>query len=330
MTPTRVYLATDRHIRHVTDPIDRAGLERWIIEFVAENPRFTVDQAVVAARQLAVRWGFDVVADEQRREELVQPVLYTEVEWLVRGRRPDPGARPVRMLGARRERFDCYLSDDVSPVPGVEGSTRWPVVDALEQSRYLRRPVHRLAPRYREFEEVLTDYELALLGHIWVVGAVAEWDDDPDYDTIGWIRNGPGERNRLPRPDMTGEDAFFRLLINPRPGEESVMIVILGLLAQILALTVLGKWRGAAVTDVDDDGVMHPGELEIGLITHLVACRLGLEESVRDRTVTGYLHGETPEPAPDDVRWNLIFATTEVLEDMLRGNSVFMRPLAWD
>ncbi|AGF72182.1 hypothetical protein [Corynebacterium halotolerans] len=331
MTPTLVYLATDRHIRHVTDPVDRAGLERWIIEFVAENPRFTVDQAVVVARQLAERWGFDVVADERRREELVQPVLYTEAEWLARGRVPDPGARPVRMLGSRRERFGCFLSGDVSPAPGAEESTRWPVVDALERSRHLRRRAHHLAPEYREFAEVLTDYELALLRHVWVIGAVVEWDDDPDYDTVGWIRNGPRDRRRLPRPDLTGDEALFRLLINPWPGEENVMVVILGLLAQILALTVLGRWRGAPVTGEDgEDGVTHPGELETGLIAHLVARRLGLDESVRDRGVRGYLHGEVPGPAPEGVRWNLVFETAEVLEDVLRGNSVFTWRAAGD
>ncbi len=330
MKPTRIYLATDYHIRHVTDPLSRAVLERWILEFVAENPRFTVDQAVVVARQLAERWGIDVVSDEQRRDMLLRPVLYTEIEWLVRGGRPNPGARPVQMLGSQRGRVDCYLSGDVTPgweesmnfsmaTMGDQPQTpwRWPIVDGLERDHFRHRTPHRDAPRFPEFADVLSDYERTLLGHIWTLGAVLEWDEELDYETIGWIRQGTRDRGLPVHPSMEGDDSYFRLLINPVPGEPRVMTVIVGQLAQILALTVIGMWRGSAVTN--ENSARGPEDLEMGLITYLVSRRLGLSGSRSDNRVADYLDGETVGPAPDEVRWNLVFESAELLEDLLRG-----------
>lgn len=322
-TPTRVYLATDHRIRHVTDPLARAGLERWILDVVAANPRFTVDQGVVAACQLVQRWGIDIVSDDARRGLLVRPVLHTEAEWLARGKLVHRGARPVQLPGSLGGRVDCFLAGDVAPAPWAGDDGRWPVVDALAQTPFRHRRPHPLAPRHEEFREVLNHYERTLLGHVWAIGAVVEWDPELDYETLGWIRNGRPDRRWPPRPDGSVDEAYFRLGINPDPGEAHVMTVIVGLLAEIMALTVLGRWRGTPVGA--DDGVEEPDVLELGLITHLTARRLGLREEVRDRTVRTYLRGEVVEPAPDTLRWNLVFEAAELLEDLLRGDSMFHR-----
>ena len=97
--------------------LDKAGehgeaAERWMLDFVAENPRFPMGTALALGWQLYHRWGMSVAGDASRLNWIGTVDVRPVEEWALRGWVPRPGAELLVAPGTHGQAVYYLLRDD--------------------------------------------------------------------------------------------------------------------------------------------------------------------------------------------------------------------------
>lgn len=303
MDPIRHLVDTARELRQIGDPEQRRVVERWLLEFAAVNVQLDVTQAVVAGEQLARRYGHWAIADERTWDRLCRVPLRTELEWSLQGLFPADFARPVTVPGSHGEEIELFLPEDV---PGASLSERTSPV------------VHRevggsesLAPDFADFADHVGERERAMFRQITDLHGLVRWEPDlPDDVDCHLDLEDPEET------ELYGGDIFFHLNLSPFLMHRSVMERVLEMMTHLTVLYLTG-----ALEDPEEE-FSHAMEvaspLELELATWLAARRLRLE--ARPGPGVAVWLSLPDMPAPEGMRWALVFDLADAVEGTLLGH----------
>ena len=300
----------DRRLRSVDHPRARAALERWLFHFISQHRRFSVSDAAQLGWQFAARSGLDTVVTDGGKDWMLQPMPATIDEWSLDGRLVDPDALPLILTDAGGEEteyhslYDTVSIDDERP----DGFTHYPDSEPL--------PPHPEAHDYSEFSGRLEPRERVMLSHLWAIGTVVEWGTEHE-GYMRWTRNGDGDRSSSSYPGVRSDEACRRWVINTDSAERDVITLVLLFLAEDAIIMILEERQGRRYEE-DDPEVTHP--LEIGLAVDMVQRRLDIGTVWATNRVQEYLTGDTTLPAPEDVRWWLVYEVAQLMENVLLGH----------
>ena len=303
--PAAVNLAmVDDRLRSIDAPGTRALLERWMLTFACTHTRFPVDEALLLGWQWAQRCGHETIATNGHEPWCARPMPATAAEWSADGCVVDPDTLPLVLEGEDGELVEYHVLYDTVTVEE-------------ERSVYVEHSpeLEPLAPHpsgdvHREFDDVLTYRERLMLSHLWQIGAVVGWDD-PGEETL--TRVMVEEYRGLPGPDIL----VRRLLIRPGAEGVDVMTLVLRFLAETAWLMVLGRHLGEVVEKPLAE-VSTP--LELGLAVEVTRQRTGVGRQYANMDAYRFLEEETGLPAPEELRWWLVFEVAQLMEDLLLGH----------
>lgn len=300
-----------REIGGIGEPGRRAAVERWMLEFTAENVHLNVGQAMVAAGQLARRYGHWAIVDERNWERLCRVPLRSEFEWSLDGLWPADFARPILVPGSHGEQLALFLPEDV---PGAALDERVDPVGHREVG-----PAEIPVPDFAEFAHRVGERERRMFGRILECGGLVRWEPDMPDDILWEL-----DLDDLADAEHYDGELSFLLNVNPHTGGESVMRLVLGMLARLVVLYLSG-----ALGDPEDggtqegvpaelDGVVPAGPLELDLIVWLAARRLRLD-ILPGPAATEWLLSPA-EPAPGDLSWALVYDVADGVEGIMLGH----------
>ncbi|MDO5512793.1 hypothetical protein [Corynebacterium sp.] len=268
--------------------------ERWVLDFVAENPRFPLGTALALGWQLYRRWGDSVAGDAHHLDWIGNVNVRTIEDWALRGRVPRPEARLLVAPGTHGQEIYYLLHDDAI------------IADRLTdlQTRGVEHPSglpFRAGPSdaaaLDEFDGLVTPREKEMLRNLWRGRITPVIVTDPEVETEASLnRNAPPYW--LP---VTVEDG-----VNPmRAIIESIATWVLAWELGVMhtAPVVRGRYWVAS-------------PWESALVTHLVMCRLEID-CERSHLVEEAL--ARTETVPGLIRWGLVYHAASETEDMLRG-----------
>ena len=304
-------LAAAREVGDVDDPARRAAVERWMLEYTAENVGLNVGQAMVAAGQLARRWGHWAIADEHNWDRLCRAPLRTEFEWSLAGLWPADFARPVVVPGSHGDQLELFLPEDV---PGAAPDERVEPVDLREVG-----PAEIPVPDFAEFAAHVGERERLMFGRILECGGLVRWEPDMPEDVLWDL----GLDDVADAENYEG-DLSFLLNLNPHAGGGSVMRLVLGMLARLVVLYLSGAFGDPENADEEDDaladpdGVVPASALELDLIVWLAARRLRLDIPPGPAGAQWLL--DPAAPAPGELSWALVYDVADGVEGILLGH----------
>lgn len=303
--PAAVNLAmVDDRLRSIDAPGTRALLERWMLTFACTHTRFPIDEALLLGWQWGQRCGHETIATSGREPWCARPMPATAAEWSADGCVVDPDTLPLVLEGEDGELVEYHVLYDTVTVEEERSVyvDHFPELEPLDQ--------HPKADGHREFEDVLTVRERLMLSHLWQIGAVVGWDA-PEEETL--TRVVAEEYRGLPGPDIL----VRRLLIRPDTGGVDVMTLVLRFLAETAWLMVLGRHLGEVVEEPLAE-VSTP--LELGLAVEVTRRRTGVGRQYANMDAYRFLEEETGPPAPEELRWWLVYEVAQLMEDLLLGD----------
>ncbi|NLA57198.1 MAG: hypothetical protein GX859_13080 [Corynebacterium humireducens] len=301
----------------------QARTQQFTAELVRAMPQLSVAQAVSAALQMADALDLHRYEDFGALVGLVKTLqLRPAFEWELFGYEPVDGAVPVRLEvphePGRDHRIhfeDHYLSFHMRRVhpPGVHLFDYQDTVGGWRKRLgYVTRP----SLDYAEFAEAAANRRLPLrrvemLGNLWKIGAVATWEREREGET-SWCHVQhhplPGES---PHPQMTEQDAWYRLRIHPEVGRD-VIVEIARCLAEIHLGYVEKLWEAP-----EDSRAQRGPESEAA--AYLALERLWVPQ--RSRHTDWYRRYTAGEPMAADFRWDAVYEAAQQVEDLLRGDT---------
>lgn len=305
--PAAVNLAmVDDRLRSIDAPGTRALLERWMLTFACTHTRFPIDEALLLGWQWGQRCGHETIATSGREPWCARPMPATAAEWSADGCVVDPDTLPLVLEGEDGELVEYHVLYDTVTVEEERSVyvDHFPELEPLDQ--------HPKADGHREFEDVLTVRERLMLSHLWQIGAVVGWDA-PEEETL--TRVVAEEYRGLPGPDTL----VRRLLIRPDTGGVDVMTLVLRFLAETAWLMVLGRHLGEVVEEPLAE-VSTP--LELGLAVEVTRRRTGVGRQYANMDAYRFLEEETGPPAPEELRWWLVYEVAQLMEDLLLGDGL--------
>lgn len=305
--PAAVNLAmVDDRLRSIDAPGTRALLERWMLTFACTHTRFPIDEALLLGWQWGQRCGHETIATSGREPWCARPMPATAAEWSADGCVVDPDTLPLVLEGEDGELVEYHVLYDTVTVEEERSVyvDHFPELEPLDQ--------HPKADGHREFEDVLTVRERLMLSHLWQIGAVVGWDA-PEEETL--TRVVAEEYRGLPGPDIL----VRRLLIRPDTGGVDVMTLVLRFLAETAWLMVLGRHLGEVVEEPLAE-VSTP--LELGLAVEVTRRRTGVGRQYANMDGYRFLEEETGPPAPEELRWWLVYEVAQLMEDLLLGDGL--------
>lgn len=294
------YDAIDAHLSNFIPSEDRALVRRWLVDFLAANPRLPVFAAAQAACQLLSRWGTDVLRESAGEEWTVRPLPASRREWESDGYRVPEDAHPLVLSHLDGSRMEAFLLFDVDLVDES-------LVGTIDHAA-VREPAapHELAPTLSEFAADLGERERAALSYLWRLGAVLERTGDAEAQSPGWIERSHRDSPCFPRPDLHGEDACYRFVLRRDVRGAAAMDVVLELVATLLGSWVQGRREGLARCN---NPVEQLAGAEVAVVSRLVGARMGFG----GRSAGG------PPDVPEEINWGRVVETAQVMEDLLQG-----------
>ncbi|RNE48418.1 hypothetical protein [Corynebacterium alimapuense] len=317
MDMVKSLVAAAREIGEIAEPAHRAAVERWILEYTAENVGLGTNQAMVAAGQLAQRYGYEVIADELTWDQLCRRPLYPEVEWSISACWLADGARPIVVPSSHGQPVELFLAEDIT------GAALDDLIDPIEH-REVRSPEISV-PEFSEFADHVGVQERKMFGQILESGGLVRWD-------LGLAEGISCELN-FDAEDVLGTGLYdceilFLLNVNLDTGNEDVMQLVLGMVAQLTVLYLTGvldaeNESGEAEEErYEEEGEATPeaqiSPLELDLIVWLAARRLRVEVSPGPAATDWLMSPEIP--APEDLRWALVYDAANGVEALLLGS----------
>ncbi|QGU04310.1 hypothetical protein [Corynebacterium comes] len=303
MDRVRYLVETAREVAHIPEAGRRAAVERWLLEYAALNVHLDVIQAVVVAEQLARRYGYWAITDERSWDRLCRVPLRTELEWSLDGVYPADFARPISTPGPRDGEVELFLPEDVPGAPLDERSE-------LVGHRDVAAPEVPV-PDFMDFADCVGERERAMLGKIVEVHGLVRWEVD--------LPGGLPCQLDFEDPEETeiyGGEIYFHLNISPFAANRGVMGMVLQLTAELMVLYLLGVLEDPG--DVEPDAREWASPLELELAAWLAGRRLRLDARTGP-VAAGWLM-DPHLPAPEELRWALVFDVAEAVEGTLLGH----------
>ncbi len=298
-----VYANIDAELRESLAAEENPDVERRILRYAVDNPRFSLSVAVQVARHCVIELG--------HAAEI--PLIQSSQSWLAQGFVPHAGAPPIRVVERGAEKT-LWAAEHVRPVgpgagdPAAESAGR-------QEEFFLRHAAPAGgAPDYLHLGESLSDYERELLAQLWRIGVYVDFSEELPDNVVSEIQTrgyGGAAASMAPSPYDREAQSRYRILLPP-PDTEEVMPAILHALTKVVAAHL-------PVKKPDGEGLspLQPWRIESSLIVYLVSCRLGLPDH-EDHWVEDYLHGPAVS-VTGSVRWPVVFIIAECMEAVLRG-----------
>ncbi len=297
-----VYANIDAELRESLAAEENPDVERRILRYAVDNPRFSLSVAVQVARHCVIELG--------HAAEI--PLIQSSQSWLAQGFVPHAGAPPIRVVERGAEKT-LWAAEHVRPVgpgagdPAAESAGR-------QEEFFLRHAAPAGgAPDYLHLGESLSDYERELLAQLWRIGVYVDFSEELPDNVVSEIQTrgyGGAAASMAPSPYDREAQSRYRILLPP--DTEEVMPAILHALTKVVAAHL-------PVKKPDGEGLspLQPWRIESSLIVYLVSCRLGLPDH-EDHWVEDYLHGPAVS-VTGSVRWPVVFIIAECMEAVLRG-----------
>ncbi|MDO5670598.1 MAG: hypothetical protein Q4G50_11425 [Corynebacterium sp.] len=308
--------AINDHLHLITLPEDRALVQRWFLNFLTANRRFSVLQAAEIAVQVAQRWGMDVIRDCIQEDWIVRPLPATRREWEADGYRVPREARPLLITGDDGRQVELFPLFDVDLV-------REDLVGSIDHDA-VRDPEHpdEGASDLAHFALHIGERERHAFSHLWKVGTVLEWADvspdaeDPHLGPLGWIESNKLDVTCAPEPGLRPENACYCLRIHPDAEGPEIVGLGLSLSARLLTAWTQGRRAGEKLCG---NGESQVSDLEVGIVTWLVGKRLSFGTHHANVDTLRFIENHSVFPAPRDIDWGRIVETAMILEDLLCG-----------
>lgn len=279
--------------------LDKAGehgeaAERWMLDFVAENPRFPMGTALALGWQLYHRWGMSVAGDASRLNWIGTVDVRPVEEWALRGWVPRPGAELLVAPGTHGQAVYYLLRDDAIVADRLSALQS----DAEVTSRTLAvRPGPADAPALEEFTDHVTPEQLEMLRNLWrgqVIPVIVAEKDTETESSLNQIT----PPYRLPVVVEDDTNPMHDII------EHLSNWVLAWELGVIHSAPVIG-WRFWAAS-----------EWESALVAHLATCRLDIDCRRSELVEQALSRRET---VPGIIRWGLVYHAAGEVEDLLRG-----------
>lgn len=303
MSDMRILRETAYEVKQIMGRSKRAAVERWMLEFAAVNVQLTACQAMVAAEQLARRYGPMKISVRSIWDELCRTPLRTELEWSLYGAFPRPSARPIVVPGSHGEDLELFLAADVTGASRDEliAPVRWRTVGEPEFQ----------TPDFEEFAGCVGERERAMFGKLYEANGLVQWNFSlPDYVPCYLDLDEPEDED-------LGSGVLYHYDLNPLVPPKAVMGLLLGMVTEVTALHLLGGLEG----DEDEEEIDVrdlASDLELDLIAWLAARRL--RQKVRPGLAAAQWFDSPSIPAPGTLRWALVFDAAGSVEGLLLGH----------
>lgn len=275
---------------------DGEAAERWMLEFVASNGRFSVPTALALGWQLFRRWGSTIAGDESRSSWAGTMDIRSVEEWSVRGWVPNPQAVLLVAPGTHGQEVYYLLRDDALVANRLAA-----LQSSADEERDRTLPV-RLAPHdapaLEEFDGLVTPREKEMLRNLWRGDMIPVIVDPGDSGTEAPL-------NRLNPP--------YRLPVTVQEGVNPMHGIIEHLANWVLAWE-LGVLNTAPIVGLR---FWAATEWESALVAHLAARRLDLDTGEPSPLVEQALSRK--ETVPGLIRWGVVYHSAARVEDLLRG-----------
>lgn len=305
------YVDIDTQLRELIDLQQHAEVERWILHYAVNNPRFPLSVAVQIAQKYVLSaesvccGGGD---DSTSAGEL--PLIRSSLAWLTCGFEPRTGATTFSALD-RGVEMTFLTAEDVRPREGHVVDLAALKPDCQRSARLRQADPVPGAPDYRHLGPGLDSRARELLAQLWRLGVYVDVSADLPDSVLSEVRtNSERPGNTEPRPTDRAEEARYLILLHPEV--EDILPTVLSALTRICAAHL-------PVADVEGQLLppLQPWLFESVLSVYLVAARLGLPD-YDDHWLEDYLYGPLV-PATGSVRWPVVFAVAECMEAVLRG-----------
>lgn len=286
----------DRELAMRKADTDGEAAERWMLEFVAANPRFSVPTALALGWQLYRRWGSAIAGDDSRSEWAGTVDIRSVEEWSVRGRVPKPQAVLLVAPGTHGQDVYYLLRDD-SLVANRLAALQSSVDEGCDHSLPVREAPHD-APALDEFDGLVTPREKEILRNLWrgeMIPVIV--DSEEDKTRLSAHRLAPP--HQLPVIVQEGVNPMHDII------EHLANWVLAWELGVLHTAPVVGLRFWAAT------------EWESALVSHLVTRRLDLGDEERFPLVEQALSRE--ETVPGLIRWGLVYHAASRVENLLLG-----------
>ena len=310
------YDAIDAQLRSIRLPEDRGLAQRWLIRFLAANPRFTVLQAAEIASQVGSRWGTEIMRESIGEDWITRPLPATRAEWEADGYRVPRDARPLLVTGADGRQVELFLLFDVDLV-------RDDLVGTIDhESRREPAPPAEGASDLAEFALHMGRRERHAFSHLWKVGVLLRWADvpvgapAPERGPLGWVQTVRTDPSCCPTPRMCEEEACYCIVVHPDTEGAEIVGLVLSLIAQLMLAWTQGRRAGQQLCG---NGEAHVSNLEIGIVSWVVGRRLGFGNHHANVEAFRFIENLSDFPAPDDVDWGCVIEAIGVMEDLLCG-----------
>lgn len=268
--------------------------ERWVVDFVAENPRFPVGTALALGWQLYRRWGASVTGDVHRLDWVGAVDVRPVEDWALRGWVPRPGASLLVAPGTHGREVYYLLHDDAVVADRL---TSLQSAAQVKPRPLPLRPGPPNAPALEDFAALVSPRELEMLRNLWrteiIPVIVADLDTGSETDL--------GRMTPPYRLPVVVEEG-----VNPMPAVIALLSnwVLAWELGVIDSAPVIG-WRYWAAS-----------EWESALVAHLATRRLGIDCGRCDRVEEALGRRDT---VPGLIRWDMVYHAAAKVEDLLRG-----------
>lgn len=268
--------------------------ERWVLDFVAENPRFPLGTALSLGWQLYRRWGASVAGDVHRLDWVGTVDVRPVEEWALRGWVPRPGASLLVAPGTHGQEVYYLLHDDAVVADRLT-SLRSVAEDTPRPLPF--RPGPPDAPALEDFAELVSPRELEMLRNLWRGEVIPVIVADRGTESEAYL-------NRITPP--------YRLPVVVEEGVNPMHAIIEHLSNWILA------WELGVIHSAPVIGWRYwvASEWESALVAHLATCRLGIacERSALVEEALG-----RRDTVPGLIRWGMVYHAAAEVEDLLRG-----------
>lgn len=302
MSDMRILRETAYEVKQIMGRSKRAAVERWMLEFAAINVQLTACQAMVAAEQLARRYGSLKISARAMWDELCRTPLRTELEWSMSGLFPRASARPIIVPGSHGEDVELFLAADITGAPRDEliEKVRWRTVGEPEFS----------TPDFEDFAGCVGERERAMFGKLYEANGLVQWnfslpDSVPCYLDLD-----------EPEEEELGSGILYHYDLNPMIPPQAAMGLVLGMVTEVTALHLLGGLDDTEEEEIDVRDLA--SDLELDLITWLAARRL--RQQVRPGPAAAQWFDSPGSPAPATLRWALVFDAAGSVEGLMLGH----------
>lgn len=305
MDPVELLVHVASEIKQIGEPAERAAVERWLLEYAAANVNFDVSQAMIVAEQLARRYGVAAIRDERAWDRLCRIPLHTALEWSLEEMFPAPSARAVTAPGSHEDELELFLPEDVPEatlgelLPWVEHRVVGPSESAVRD--------------FAEFAGYVGERERAMFANLLDVHALVRWDFELSDDVDYYLDLEDPQEFAIAHTE--DEEIYIHLNLNPEAVGRGVMSMVLAMVTELAIFYALGAFEDPDDEDLDIDAFVSPLELE--LTTWLAARRL--RQPLQPGAVATAWLTSPQTPAPDDLRWALVFDVAGAVEGMMLG-----------